>query len=75
MASINLLRDVTLTSPLEWNAWDNEFRIKAKSSDLWAYIDPIINNKKLLERSIKLKALDFLKYIYQSRWEMLTPTE
>ena len=67
MALINPLRDITLMSPLEWDAWDDEFRIKAKSSDLWAYIDFIIDGKKLLERPIKLEALDFLKYIYQIR--------
>ena len=34
MALINPLRDITLISLLEWDAWDNEFRIKAKSNDL-----------------------------------------
>ena len=67
MALINPLRDIILISLLEWDAWDNEFRIKAKSSNLWAYIDLIINGKKLLERPTKLKASDFLKYIHQSR--------
>ena len=51
-------------SPLEWNAWDDEFRTKVKSSDLWAYIDFITEGKKLLERLTKPEALDFLKYIY-----------
>ena len=67
MALINPLRDIILMSLSEWDAWDDEFRIKAKSSDLWVYIDPIINGKKLLERPTKPKVLDFLKYIYQSR--------
>ena len=67
MALINPLRDVTLTSPLEWDAWDDELRTKAKSSDLWAHINPTTNGKKLLERPIKLEASDFLKYIHQSR--------
>ena len=67
MASINPLRDVTLTFPLKWDAWDEEFRTKAKSSDLWVYIDPIIKGKKLFKKPIKLEASDFLKYIYQSR--------
>ena len=67
MALINPLRDIILMSPLEWDAWDEEFRIKVKSSDLWAYIDLSIDDKKLLERPTKLKVLDFLKYIYQSR--------
>ena len=66
MALINPLRDIILISPLEWDTWDNEFRIKAKSNDLWAYIDPIINGKKLLERLTKPKVSDFLKYIHQS---------
>ena len=66
MALTNPLRDIILTSPLEWDAWDNKFRTKAKSNDLWAHIDPIINGKKLLEKPTKPKALDFLKYIYQS---------
>ena len=66
MALINPLRDIILTSPLKWDAWDNEFKTKANNNDLWAYIDPIINDKKLLERPTKLKASDFLKYIYQS---------
>ena len=64
MALINPLRNIILISPLEWDAWDNKFRIKVKSSDLWAHIDPIINGKKFLERSTKLKASDFPKYIY-----------
>ena len=34
MASINPLKDIILISPLEWDAWDNEFRTKANSSDL-----------------------------------------
>ena len=67
MALINPLRDIILISPLEWDAWDNELRIKAKSNNLWAHIDPITNGKKLLERPIKLKVLDFPKYIHQSR--------
>ena len=67
MALINPLRDITLISPSEWDAWDDELRTKAKSSDLWAHIDPTTDGKKLLERPTKLKASDFLKYIYQSR--------
>ena len=67
MALINPLRDITLTFPLKWDAWDDELRIKVKSSDLWAYIDLSIDGKKLLERPIKLEALDFPKYIHQSR--------
>ena len=50
--------------PLEWDTWDNEFRIKAKSSDLWAYINPITNGKKLLKRPTKPEVLDFPKHIY-----------
>ena len=64
MALINPLRDVTLISPLKWDAWDKEFKTKAKSSDLWAYIDPSTNGKKFLERPTKPEVLDFLKYIY-----------
>ena len=64
MASINPLRDVTLTSPLKWDAWDKELRTKAKNNNLWAYIDPNINGKKLLKRLTKLKVLDFLKHIH-----------
>ena len=64
MALINPLRDITLTSPLDWNTWDDKFKTKANSSDLWVYIDPITDGKKLLERPIKLKTLDFPKYIY-----------
>ena len=67
MALINPLRDIILMSFLEWDAWDDEFRTKAKSSDLWAYIDLIIDGKKLLERPTKPEVSDFLKYIYQSR--------
>ena len=67
MALIKPLREITLTSLLKWDAWDNKFRTKAKSNDLWAYIDPIINGKKLLERPTKPKISDFLKYIRQSR--------
>ena len=66
MASINPLRDIILMSPSEWDAWDNELRTKANSNDLWAYVDPTTNGKKLLERPTKLKALDFPKYIHQS---------
>ena len=64
MALINPLRDIILISPLKWDAWDKEFRTKAKSNNLWAYINLTINGKKLLERPTKLKVLDFLKYIY-----------
>ena len=67
MALINPLRDIILISPLEWDAWDNELKTKAKSNDLWAYIDPITDNKKLLEKPTKPKASDFPKYIHQSR--------
>ena len=67
MVLINPLRDIILIFFLKWDAWDNEFRIKANSNDLWAYIDPIINSKKLLKKPTKLKALDFPKYIHQSR--------
>ena len=34
MALVNPLRDIILMSPLEWDTWDEEFRTKAKSSDL-----------------------------------------
>ena len=34
MALTNPLRDITLISPLKWDAWDNKFRTKANSSDL-----------------------------------------
>ena len=64
MALINPLRYITLISPLKWDAWDNKLRTKAKSNDLWVYIDPIINGKKLLEKPTKLKAFDFPKYIH-----------
>ena len=67
MALINPLRDITLTSPLDWDAWDNKFRTKANNNDLWVYIDPITNSKKLLEKPTKPEALDFLKYIHQNR--------
>ena len=66
MALTNPLRDITLTSPLEWDAWDNKLKTKAKSSNLWAYIDPTTNGKKLLKRPTKPKASNFPKYIYQS---------
>ena len=67
MALINPLRDITLMSPLEWDAWDDKLRTKAKSNDLWAHINPITNSKKLLEKPTKPKVSDFLKYIHQSR--------
>ena len=67
MALINPLKDVTLTSPLKWDAWDEEFRTKAKSNDLWAHINPSTDGKKLLERPTKPEASDFPKYIHQSR--------
>ena len=67
MALINPLRDIILISPLEWDAWDNELRTKAKSNNLWAHINPTINGKKLLEKPTKPKASDFLKYIHQNR--------
>ena len=75
MASTNPLRDITLTSPSEWDAWDDELRTKANSSDLWAHIDPTTDGKKLLERPTKPEASDFPKYIHQSRQETPTPTE
>ena len=61
------LIDITLTSPLELDAWDDELRTKANNSDLWAHIDPITNGKKLLKRPTKPEASDSLKYIHQSR--------
>ena len=64
MAFINPLRDIILISPLKWDAWNNKFKTKAKSNDLWAYT---IDGKKLLKRPTKLKASDFLKYIHQNR--------
>ena len=64
MALINPLRDIILISPLEWDVWDNKFRIKTNNNDLWVYINLIINGKKFFKRPIKPKALDFLKYIY-----------
>ena len=66
MALINPLKDITLTSLLKWDTWDNKFKTKVKSSDLWAYINPIINGKKFLEKPTKPEASDFLKYIHQS---------
>ena len=67
MASINPLRDIILTSLLNWDAWDNELRTKANNNNLWAHIDPIINGKKFLKKLTKLKVSDFPKYIHQSR--------
>ena len=67
MALTNPLKDITLISPLKWDAWDDELRTKANNSDLWAYIDPIIDGKKLFKRPTKPKTSDFPKYIHQSR--------
>ena len=67
MALINPLKDIILTSPLKWDAWDNKLRTKANNNNLWAHIDPITNGKKLLKKPTKLKASDFPKYIHQSR--------
>ena len=67
MALINPLRDIILTSPLKWDAWDNEFRTKVNNNNLWVYINPIINGKKLFKKPTKPKALNFPKYIHQSR--------
>ena len=67
MALINPLRDIILTFPLKWNAWDKELRTKAKSNNLWAHIDPSTDGKKLLERPTKPEMSDFLKHIHQSR--------
>ena len=67
MVLINPLRDITLMSPLESDAWDNELKTKVNNNDLWVHINLIINGKKLLKRPTKPKASDFLKYIYQSR--------
>ena len=66
MALMNPLRHITLISPLKWNTWDEELRTKAKSNDLWAYINPSINGKKLLEKPTKPKVLDFPKHIYHN---------
>ena len=75
IALINPLRDVTLISPSKWDAWDKVLKTKAKSNNLWAHIDPSINNKKLLEKPIKPKVLDFPKHVYNSHQETPTPTE
>ena len=62
-------------SPLEWDMWDEEFRTKAKNSDLWAHIDPSTDGKKLLEKPTKPEVSDFPKHIHHSRQKMPTPTE
>ena len=67
MALINLLRDITLISFLEWEAWDKVLKIKAKRSNLWGYINPSTYGKRLLKRPIKPEVSDFPKNIYNSR--------
>ena len=34
MALTNPLRDIILTSPLEWDTWDDKLKTKANNSDL-----------------------------------------
>ena len=75
MASINPLRNIILTSPLKWDAWDKVLKTKAKSNDLWGHINLSTDGKKLLKRPIKLEVSDFLKHIHYSRQETPTPTE
>ena len=75
MASINPLRNVILTSLSKWYAWDEVLRTKAKSNDLWAYINPSTDGKKLLEKPTKLEVSDFPKHIHNSRQETPTPTK
>ena len=67
MALIKPPRDIIFISPLKWDAWDKVLRTKAKSSNLWAYINPSTNGKKLLEKPTKPKVSDFLKHIYNNR--------
>ena len=62
-------------SPLEWDAWDEVLKTKAKSNNLWTHIDPSTNSKKLLERPTKPKVSDFPKHIHNNRQEMPTPTK
>ena len=52
MAFINPLRNIIFISPLEWDMWDNKLKTKAKNNNLWAHINPITNNKKLLKKLI-----------------------
>ena len=33
--------ETTLTSPMQWEAWDAEFRTKAIDMAFWDYIDPL----------------------------------
>ena len=54
--------EIALISFSDWEAWDKIFRTKVKISDLWAYIDPIIDGEKLIEKPLKPKVLNFLRY-------------
>ena len=75
MASTNLPGDVTLTSPSEWDTWDEVFRTKAQINDLWEHIDPSTDGEELLRKPIKPRVSDFPKHIQNSRQESPTPTE
>ena len=44
---------------------DDVLRTKAKSNDLWAYINPIINGKKLFEKPTKPKVSDFVRFFWE----------
>ena len=62
MASNNPVKEVVLTSPLDWDIQDEIFKIKAQINDLQAYINLNINREKLFKKPIKSKLLDFPKY-------------
>ena len=51
--------EATLTSPMQWEAWDAEFRTKAIDMALWDYIDPLQEGHGLLTRPTEPQFQDF----------------
>ena len=74
MASSDPIREVALTSPSDWDAWDEMFRTKAQINDLWAHIDPSTDGEELLRKPIKPKVSNFPKYTQNSRQGTPTST-
>ena len=54
--------EIVLTSPSDWESWDEVFRYKAKVNDLWAYIDPSTDGEKLIGKPAMPEESDFIKY-------------
>ena len=54
--------EIILTSPSDWEIWNEVFKYKAKVNNLWAYIDPNTDGEKLIGKPVMPEESDFMKY-------------